>query len=439
MPAASVAAVGDHFSGATARTVARNFRALITGEALARIIGIVIALRLARALGVDGFGTLEVGLAVLVYLQLFVDGGLDLVATRDVTRQPALRDQYAGNLIGLRLATAATAVTAVLAINSYTAQPPLLKGVVLRYALSVVPAACALGWAFQASERMRAVAAGNVITQLVYLGGVLYAVRDGHGTFQVPLAYTLGSVVGSAAVGLWYVRRYGWVYPRFEPRFWRMAIKEALPVAGSRALRAVSFNFDVLMLGYPFAQSPVGLYAAAYRIVTLPLLGYATLFTALFPALVRLTSTEKTRFAIIGTTAIGASALIMTLVLRQLAAPLLTWLMGPAFSGGSDALRMLAWSIPLTAAAGVCRQLLLASGHQRVDLIVVACGAATNVILNILLIPAHGLIGAALATVSAEGIVLIGALGGFMATHAWPAAVAAAPTLGPDPGVAPGA
>ena len=50
-----------------------------------------------------------------------------------------------------------------------------------------------------------------------------------------------------------------------------MAVTQGLPVAGARALRAVSYNFDVLMLGYLFAQTPVGLYAAAYRIVTLPL------------------------------------------------------------------------------------------------------------------------------------------------------------------------
>lgn len=415
-------------------TVARNFWALITGEAIARVIGIVIALRLARVLGVDGFGTLQVGLAVLVYLQLFVDGGLDLVATREVARRPELRDRYAGNLIGLRLATSAMAVSAVIAINAITSQPPLLEGVVLRFALSVVPAACALGWAFQASERMRAVAAGNVITQLVYLVAVVFVVHDGHGTFRVPLAYSVATAIGSVAVGLWYVRRYGWIYPRFEPRFWRMAVKEALPVAASRGLRAVSFNFDVLMLGYLFSQTRVGLYAAAYRIVTLPLLGYATLFTALFPALVRLTPGGKTRFVGIGMAVIGASALAIAAMLWAFAAPLLGFLMGEAFTPGASALRVLAWSIPLTAAGGVCRQVLVASGHQRVDLTVVACGAAANVALNILLIPRYGLAGAATSTLTAEGIVLIGAFAGFLATQSRPALVAAASDLPADAG-----
>jgi O-antigen/teichoic acid export membrane protein len=433
--AVAAATFPARFSRVALKTVARNFWALLTGEALARIIGIAIALRLARVLGVDGFGTLEVGLAVLVYLQLFVDGGLDLVATRAVARRPELRDQYAGNLIGLRLATAAMAVSAVLVINALTAQTPLLDGVVFRYALSVVPAACALGWAFQASERMRAVAAGNVITQLVYLAGVWYAVHDGHGTLRVPIAYTAASAAGAVAVGLWYVRRYGWIYPRFDPGFWRTAMAQGLPVAGARGLRAVSYNFDVLMLGYLFTHAPVGLYAAAYRIVTLPLLGYATLFTALFPAVVRLDPGERARFVAIGMAAIGASALTIAIVLWSTAAALLTFLMGAAFTGGASALRLLAWSIPLTAAGGVCRQVLLASGHQRVDLVVVACGAVANVILNILLIPSFGLVGAATATVTAEGIVLVGALTGFLVMQSRPAVVVATPDLRPDPSV----
>jgi O-antigen/teichoic acid export membrane protein len=59
-----------------------------------------------------------------------------------------------------------------------------------------------------------------------------------------------------------------------------------------------------------------------------------------------------------------------------------------------------------------------------VDLTVVACGAAANVALNILLIPRYGLVGAATSTLTAEGIVLIGAFAGFLATQSRPALVA---------------
>jgi O-antigen/teichoic acid export membrane protein len=407
----------NEISRSTIKTIARNFLALIAGEALSRGIGLVIALRLARVLGVEGFGALEVGLVVLVYLQIFVDGGLDVVATREVARRPELRSQYAGNLIGLRLVTATLAIGVVLAINVFTSQPPLLDAVVLRYALSVLPAACALGWAFQASERMRAVAAGNVIQQLVYLVGVELTVVNGHGTVLVPIAYTVATAVGACAVAVWYVRRYGWIYPRLEPRFCEEVVREALPVAGSRGLRSISFNFDILILGYLFTQSTVGLYAAAYRILTLPLLGYATLFTALFPTLVRLSVRERRRFVGLGMVVIGVSALAVAAMLWWFAESLLTLLMGPPFAGGASALRVLAWSIPLTAAAGVSRQALIAAGRQRIDLVVVACGAAVNVTLNLLLIPAFGFVGAATATVSAEGVVLVGSLAAFLLTQ----------------------
>ena len=53
-----------------------------------------------------------------------------------------------------------------------------------------------------------------------------------------------------------------------------------------------------------------------------------------------------------------------------------------------------------------CRHALSASGRQRFDAWFVAGVAAVNVVLNLVLIPPLGVVGAALATLVAEGLIL---------------------------------
>ncbi len=395
--------------GDVSRSIAANFGALLTGEALARAVAFGASLYLARTLGVQGFGLVEIGLAVLVYVQLFVDGGLETAAARTVARDPQRRAQYADNLIALRLLLALVAVAAVGGVALTWTGSTDLGRMIFRFTVAVVPGAFALGWAFQASARMRAVAAGSVITQVVYLAAVLLLVRGPADALSVPWAYGAGVTAGTLAVAGWYTRRYGAPRPRADLPFWRTTAIDAAPMAGSRALRAVSFNFDLLLLGYLASSSVVAYYAAAYRLVMVPILVFATFFTALFPILVRMSETERRRavrwlLAGAGAVSVGAAA-----ALTIGATSLLRLAMGEAFTPAGPALRLLAWSMPMTAMAGIFRQLLLARRQQHVDLAAVMAGAAVNVSLNLVLIPRFGIQGAAVATIAGEAVVLAAA------------------------------
>ena len=395
-----------------------NLFALLTGEGLGRAFSLATTAYLARTLGVAQFGLVETAFAVLVYLQIVVDGGLDIVATRAVARTPERRPVFAANLIAVRGLLAAVALAAVVVLNAALLRPASLEDMLLRMSLAVVPLTASVAWAFQSSQRMRAMAAGQVITQASFFVLAVLFVRGPADSLTVPVVYAAAVAIGTLATVWWYVRRHGWTRPAIDFGFWRDVLPQAAPIAASRVLRAVSFNFDVLLLGYFYSEVLVGLYASAYRFVTLPMLLYVHAFTAMFPSLVHLPPEARTRTFARIVAAAAATGLVIAVVVFAAAEPMLRLVMGEPFVAGAAPLRVLAWSIPVAAVAGVLRQALLTADCQRADFAVVGAAAVANAGLNIFLIPRAGLVGAATATLIGEMVMLVAAFVAVVETHA---------------------
>lgn len=390
-----------------AATVGTGFAALASGELVARAVGFVVTLYLARTLGVSGFGRIEVALAVFSYLQLLVDGGLDTIAVRTVARDPSARARFAANLLGIRLGIALLLLAGVTVLTVSTWGTSSVSALLARYALAVLPLAASFNWAFQADQHMRAVAARTILSQVAYAGLVLTLVRGPGDVAVVPLTFVAGTALGIALLAGWYARRFGRPRIALERRFLAEVLPQAWPVAISGAFRTLSYNFDLLIIGFLFPSLGAGLYAAAYRLLTLPLLGYATLGTALLPMLARLSGRARQRTAAAHALLVTASGVTIAALAHRFAEPLIVFTAGPAFGGAAPVLALLAWSIPLTALSGVFRLLLLATHRQRQDLAVVTTAGLLNAALNLLLIPRLGLAGAAVATIAGEAAVLL--------------------------------
>ncbi len=62
---------------ATEQTVARNFFALVSGEAVARLTAFATTIYIARTLGAESYGVIGFALAVILYLSRIADGGME--------------------------------------------------------------------------------------------------------------------------------------------------------------------------------------------------------------------------------------------------------------------------------------------------------------------------------------------------------------------------
>ena len=98
---------------------------------------------------------------------------------------------------------------------------------------------------------------------------------------------------------------------------------------------------------------------------------------------------------------LGAAALILLL-----GKPLL-WLFGPQFTSGDPVMFILVIGFLIRSSMGPAEFLLNMMGQQRACAINLASAAVLNIVLNLVLVPAYGLLGAATATATALATVAI--------------------------------
>ncbi|MGH9816809.1 MAG: oligosaccharide flippase family protein, partial [Candidatus Acidiferrales bacterium] len=181
--------------------------------------------------------------------------------------------------------------------------------------------------------------------------------------------------------------------------------RPALTMGAVQALGLLNYNFDAVLLGFLRGVREVGVYNAAYKVLTVALAVPLAYFQGLFPALSRTwgegaaalrgLAERSLRLCAIVAIPIGVGGTL-------LAEPVVALLFGPQYAESAGPLKLLVWSAVLVILRGSYRHGLNAAGMQNLDLRCAVASCSLNVGLNVVLIPRFGVMGAAAATVTAD-------------------------------------
>jgi O-antigen/teichoic acid export membrane protein len=241
----------------------------------------------------------------------------------------------------------------------------------------------------------------GVVAPAVYVCGGLLLGRS-LDIDRVGLLFVAGAW-SAAGFGLWRwwrkaaVKRAASVGPRWPVV--RQLLDGGTPLLGVALLAIVSAEAPVLLLGVWEPAGSVGVFGAAIRVAATAgffLMAVNTIAAPLMAASFR--QGDKGDLGRIARLSASMSALgSAPVIVLMLSMP--TWLMalfGPEFESGANVLMTLAVGHAAKAVTGPVGGLLMMSGRERVLLRVAVVGAVVNVALAVLLIPAVGMIGAAI-------------------------------------------
>jgi O-antigen/teichoic acid export membrane protein len=385
------------------RVVGRNFLALGGGDALARVIAFGATAYLTRVLGADGYGVIAVASAVTLYLAQLASFGIDTLGIREVAEDRKKIDDLVPSILTLRIAY--TTLLAVLAAAiSMLAVPPPDGPVIAAFALTLIPQAAATKWVLLGLESAAPVAvsriAGEALTVLLILG----LVRGAADLWAVPAASVAGEFA-AAIMLLIVLRRRGhrmpvdWDLEKARPIFAR-----AWPIVGHSLLGLLIYNSDLIFLRLLRTSREVGLYAAAYTLISFLINLGVAYGTSLLPTLTRLGrgSAEEQALYQSAHAQVFAASLPISLGGALLAAPLMSQVFGADYHASGLPLSILIWSVPFSLFRNVAIAGLVARERQDQMLKTTVWSTALNVLLNLLLIPRWGMAGAAFATLATE-------------------------------------
>ena len=238
-----------------------------------------------------------------------------------------------------------------------------------------------------------------IASPLLTLGLAVVLLFAGRGVDGVVVAYLAAwSAMATVAVAL--VLR---VRGATRPLIFGPLLALSLPLMLSLLTGYLLFHIDVLMLGALTSVREVGLYSAATRLA-LPLFlvldSVARAFAPLAAHLYSQSRVDRLASVYAATTEwIMAINVPAGLLIVLLAEPLLA-LFGAEFVAATGALRVLAVGIVLATACGGAASVLTMTRWQRLEMADNLLLLLLNVILNLLLVPRFGALGAALATAS---------------------------------------
>ena len=409
MQDATVNSGGPAPSVASRDKILGNVLSLSAGEVLSRIVAFAGTAYLTRQLGPAGFGMIGFAMALGSYFRLVATGGSDSMAAREVARRPCDAATIAASVILVRLMFALLAMGAMAIIAWLIDKSLATKLVIALSSLSFLSLAIDTSWAYKGLERNRPVAVSMVLGQTMFVILVLLFVSGRDDVVFVPVAQFVGEVIGATLLaGL--ILRVGPVKWHFSEGL--RVLRSSGNLLGTKILRTLIFNFDVLLLGFLLGEKHVGLYVAPYRFCFVLLAVAGAIHASYLPAFVRAASkgpdtlAEITNRALAFSAAVGAPLVLGGIVVAR---PLLQTLFGPEYIDGTAAFRLLILSIGLIFLHGQLRNLLLVSDRTSTELRIVAAATAVNIALNFLLIPRWGIAGAAASTVVAEALILLSA------------------------------
>jgi O-antigen/teichoic acid export membrane protein len=186
--------------------------------------------------------------------------------------------------------------------------------------------------------------------------------------------------------------------PEYHTRIW---LGSALPFAVIFGMQTLNDQANLVILGAMATSDQVGIYAASVRLAEAITLIFTAVEFTIAPYIARLHSTEQTTRLqnLISKTARLVFVLSLPVALAFIFYG--DWFLaffGEEFRAGRWALAILGIGRLLNVAFGPVKALALMTGQERATAWIMGIVALLNVVLNLVLIPFWGIIGAASAT-----------------------------------------
>jgi O-antigen/teichoic acid export membrane protein len=378
---------------------------MLIGRVATMVAQFVSLALIGRVLGPTEFGALQLAMVTFVFLTLLSDLGISVLGTRDNVRTRT--SGWVGVYLGARLVLGVLVVGAVAVASVLLDLQPRDVLIVTILAVGLMASALSLRWLLQARERFAHIAAIDVAAAIAQLASAIALVVFDGGLIWAAATVALGPVV--SAVLTFAAMRGSLERPRIGAATVSL-VRMAAPAGIAVIATSIYFYVDTILLGILRSPTEVGYYGAAYRFVFAALALPAVANAVALPVLSRIVSgpREELRATLSSTATILLYIAVPLAAGTSIMAPrLVEWVFGPAYAPAAEPLAILIWTCVTVSANTAFAALMLARRDDRRYMLICLLGGVINILLNLVAIPAFGVVGAAATAIVTEVVVLV--------------------------------
>lgn len=389
--------------------VVTNIGWLFADRILRMGVGLVVGVWVARYLGVEQFGTFNYAAAFVALFSTCASLGLPSLIIREIANEPEKKEQILGTTFWLQLLGGiATLLLAITTISILRHDDPVTIGLVsILASVSIFQAFDTIDLWFQSQVNSKyTVLAKNAAFVVVTLFKVLLI------SIHAPLLSFAWATLAEAAIGsvglIYCYKLQGYFISMWKWDFHvaKKLLRESYPLIFSSMAIMIYMKIDQIMLGEMIGSQSVGIYSSATRISEIWYFIPTAIASSISPAIF---SAKKEGDEILYYRRIqqllrllSTIAIIIAVPMSFLSGDIVTILFGSEYSAAGPILAIHIWAAVFVFMGVGTSSWFVAEGLTYLTFRRTLIGAVMNIMLNFVLIPMYGGIGAAIATVISQ-------------------------------------
>ena len=386
--------------------ILRNLLSVFTAELIGKVIGFVTTVYLARVLQPEGFGILNFAAASAGYFMLLVNFGFNdygvLKVSPDRSKQNIQR--HVSNLFGLRLVIAMLSFGALIAISFIVPKFHKIQVLLLIFGLLALAHAVSTEWLFTAIERMEFIAIARIVGSLIYVALIFLLVKSADDLVPCGIVTIGRQFVVVCLMLVFLVWKIGGIRVAVNVKEWGDVLRFVLPIGLSSVAAQMYFNVDVVILGFLRSPEEVGYYSAALKLVMLGVGLKLLVRQVVYPKIVHYSATSKDTLQK-ASLLMGKYCIIFALFIgfmgSFLGKEIIHLIYGINFSDSIVPFQIAVWVIAVEFIGIVLPYIVLTVDRKLYAKIIIST-VIINIVLNLILIPIIGIIGAAISYVASS-------------------------------------
>ncbi len=393
----------DNVHQAAGKRVAKNTVILILLRVGVPLLSVLLMLVLARKLGVEGIGRYALAYSLLELFNTIGPLGLYAVITREGSRNRPVLEKMLANSITLGSIASVLLILIMIVSGKILGYDAQTQQILVILSLAILP--CTIGnfleGASVAIEKMNFIAYSTMLEYVLKVGIGVSLLFMGYGLEAVMIVAVAGRISAVILNAVLLRSENIRVKFSFDLKMIRKLLKLCPAFLFIGIFATLYWRIDILMLSRMRPLEDVGLYGAAYRLFNFALLVPASMSLALYPQMTRLMRQDQGQLVKLGRIAIRylfALTLPIAVGLTFIGKDALILLFGTEFQSAAITVSVLVWALVPYGVVRYNAYLLFAADRQNIDLIINIIMALLNILMNLVLIPRYGYLGAAVAT-----------------------------------------
>ncbi|HYE59571.1 MAG TPA: flippase [Candidatus Kapabacteria bacterium] len=383
-------------------SVAKNTAFMTAASVGQKIISFFYFTLIARLLGPEDTGKYFLALSFTTIFVIFVDLGLTNVFVRESAKAKENMQEYFSTILSVKMILAVLTYATLVCVTILFGYDVELRSMIYLSGITMLfdTLHLSLYGVLRSIGKLKYEAMSIVASQFVTLilgGFFLY--------FRLPiifliLAFTISSFL-NVCFATWAVRSHHIALrPRFNKTVFFVLARIAIPFALAAVFARFYSYIDSLLLSKYLGQTAVGWYSIPYKITYAFQFIPLALVAALYPRFSEFFATDKTRLAYLferGMKYLLIIVLPIAVGIAVLSEDIILTLYTDSYAPSIVPLQILMAGLVFSFISFPIGALLNACNKQAVQTMIVGFALCVNIVLNTLLIPVHGVIGAAVA------------------------------------------